>query len=591
MGAGLRTGRTLGYRAAARLGCLSSLCACHKTKGQAAIVARPQPKPRKPISINVKGACWAFQVMSTAYAPCAFLALGVAITYFERNGFAVAMTVASDAHGLPQSVKGDMMSLFFSTYLSTHLVGGALARQVGGLLMLRRMTAVWALCALVSPFHPSALPALRLCRLGIGLSQGFVFPALHTLLSEMTTARTRGRVVSLVVSSIYLGSAFSMVTSPTIVALYGSAAQSRAAGALALGWLALSACVRWPGHDASRVLRLRTSRGGACERDGRCSWASDVPWLRMASSPAVLVMMASSFTFHLVVFFLQSWTPTFVLVVLKEALRGPGASQLAQAAPWLLMYAVAVVAGSCSDAAAARLGIRAARKLVCAAGLLSCAPCLILVPHARSAPELYALSALVLMAAGFSRGGWSINHIDIGPAYAGVLQGYAGTAGNLAGVVATRLPGRLLSADATDRAVWHLMFRMLAALCVLTAVCFLAFAEGEVLFHEGHCQAAGSGAPARGASDAPSEGEGDDLEGSAERGGAARKGSTSSYCAAFRTSSESTASRCQRRSGGTVHSESAGRSDDGAGPDGASQEAEPLSEPEGEHVELLAARR
>ncbi|KAG8458197.1 hypothetical protein KFE25_011728 [Diacronema lutheri] len=424
------------------------------------------------------------RVMLTNHAACAYLALGVMITYFERNGFAVAITAASDSLGYPQSVKGNIMSLFFVTYLSTHIVGGALARRYGGLFMLRRMTAGWALLALISPFEPGSLALLRICRLGIGMTQGFVFPALHTLLAEMTTPATRGRVVSLVVSSIYLGSAVSMVSSPTLVALHGPASQTRAAATLALAWLAMSTVVPWPATDRERVLRLASSQSVAQEQGGRCAWAADVPWLSMARHPAVLAMMFASFTSHVVVFFMMSWVPTFVTVVLGQSLSGSGLSQAAQAAPWLLMYAVAVAAGSASDALAARIGIRTARKAVCVLGMLSCAPSLLLVPYARTPAELSALSALVLMTSGFSRGGWSINHLDIGPAFAGVLQGYAGTMGNFAGVVATRLPGWMLSSDATDRAVWHRIARVFATLCVLAGGAFALFAEGDIIFRE-----------------------------------------------------------------------------------------------------------
>lgn len=551
---------------------------------------------------------------STDYAACAYLAVGVGITYFERNGFAVAITVASDALGYPQSVKGNMMSLFFATYLSTHLVGGALARRYGGLFMLRRMTAGWAFCALVSPFSAGSLTTLRLCRLGIGLTQGFVFPALHTLLSDMTTPSTRGRVVSVVVSAIYLGSAFSMVTSPTIVALYGPVAQTRAAALLAFVWLGLSAFITWPDDDRARVLRLHTSHQSAAVRaksaaspccDSHallglgCSWASDVPWLRMARSPAVLAMMFSSFTFHLITFFLMSWTPTFVTVILKGSLRTAGAGQLAQAAPWLLMYGVAVAAGSISDAAAARLGIRAARKLVCASGLLCCAPCLLLVPHATTTTQMFLLSALVLMTAGFSRGGWSINHLDIGPAFAGVLQGYAGTMGNFAGVVATRLPGYLLSDNVSDLSVWHLMFRALAALCVGTGVVFLLFAEGEVLFREGH-RVPGSDASAPPDCQLQAEDVEDEDE-DEEEGGYGGTGSSGkrvesrpghSPSARFPSDGkvvlDSSAARHRHANGGST---GAGGSRETVPSDSADLLGGDAMSEEGEHIELLARRR
>jgi ACS family sodium-dependent inorganic phosphate cotransporter len=413
---------------------------------------------------------------------CVYLGAGALITYFERNGFAIAITVAAQEHGYPEHLKGNLMSYFFITYLSTHLVGGALARRLGGLYMLRRMTAVWVAISYMESFAPEYISLLTLCRLGMGMSQGFVFPAIHTLLSEMTDKATRGRIVSLVVSSIYLGSAVSMVVSPSIIHHFGPSAQTKAASAAGALWLAMSALIAWP-DESARTARLRVEgidkKAARKGSEAPCSWAADVPWVQMATHPAVLVMMFSSFTFHLVIFVLMSWTPTFMSAVLKEGLRSSGS---VKAMPWVLMFIVAVVAGAASDALALGVGIRRARKAVCAAGLLSAVPMLVLTPYASSSTELFCFLALTLMTAGFSRGGWSINHLDIGPAYAGVLQGYAGTMGNLSGVVATAVIGWILSDNVDNVDAWHRIFGLLAVLCVLAAILFLAFAEGDVLF-------------------------------------------------------------------------------------------------------------
>jgi ACS family sodium-dependent inorganic phosphate cotransporter len=440
--------------------------------------------------------------MAANYGACAFLALGAAINYFERNGFAIALTAASQTHGYPEKLKGDLMSYFYATYLSTHIVGGALARRHGGLLVLRRTTALWAAISFIQAFGPQDVRMLSLYRLAIGAAQGFVFPATHTLLGEMTEPRTRGRVVSLAVSSMYLGSSVSMIASPAIVGAMGPAAQTRAAAFLACGWLLGSTLVSWP-DESGRIGRLETQARKASSYGAGglgCGWATDIPWVGMAVHPAVRAMMLSSFVFHLVVFFLMSWTPTFVSAVLKEQL---GSSGPIKAVPWLFMFGVAIAAGAASDAVAARVGVRRARKLICAAGLFGCVPMLVAMPYARTSTELFALSSLVLMTSGFSRGGWSINHLDIGPAFAGVLQGYSGTLGNLAGVVSTAVAGRMLSHDASDRDAWHQIFRLLAVLCVLAGLNFIMYAEGDVIFGEQSAQYHASGDGASSADEAP----------------------------------------------------------------------------------------
>ncbi len=46
--------------------------------------------------------------------------------------------------------------------------------------------------------------------------------------------------------------------------------------------------------------------------------------------------------------------------------------------------------------------------------------------------------------AGFSRGGFSVNHMDIAPKYAGPLMGISNTAGTLAGEPQVEAPSLLL---------------------------------------------------------------------------------------------------------------------------------------------------
>lgn len=55
------------------------------------------------------------------------------------------------------------------------------------------------------------------------------------------------------------------------------------------------------------------------------------------------------------------------------------------------------------------------------------------LPGAKSVPGGVAAITSVLALAGFARGGFSVNHMDIAPKYAGVLMGISNTAGTLAG--------------------------------------------------------------------------------------------------------------------------------------------------------------
>jgi ACS family sodium-dependent inorganic phosphate cotransporter len=53
-----------------------------------------------------------------------------------------------------------------------------------------------------------------------------------------------------------------------------------------------------------------------------------------------------------------------------------------------------------------------------------------LMPIASGTLRGIAATTLTLGALGFSRGGFSVNHMDIAPKYAGVVMGISNTAGN-----------------------------------------------------------------------------------------------------------------------------------------------------------------
>ena len=67
------------------------------------------------------------------------------------------------------------------------------------------------------------------------------------------------------------------------------------------------------------------------------------------------------------------------------------------------------------------------------AGFLGAAVALMFMPRARTVTGGVTATTCALGLAGFARGGFSVNHMDIAPKYAGILMGISNTAGTLAG--------------------------------------------------------------------------------------------------------------------------------------------------------------
>lgn len=126
-----------------------------------------------------------------------------------------------------------------------------------------------------------------------GMPQGFVIPAVHTVLAGWIPPAERARAVSLTTSGLYLGSAVAMLLLPSVAASFGPAALVRLVGCLGLAWLALwrltlrsvqrrLAAASMPLHSAGGAGNGDAS-GKATVKQGR---PAATPWRAMMAHPA-----------------------------------------------------------------------------------------------------------------------------------------------------------------------------------------------------------------------------------------------------------------------------------------------------------------
>jgi hypothetical protein len=75
------------------------------------------------------------------------------------------------------------------------------------------------------------------------------------------------------------------------------------------------------------------------------------------------------------------------------------------------------------------------------AGFWGAGLALLAMPMARSVTAGLTATSATLGLAGFARGGFSVNHMDIAPRHAGVVMGISNTAGTVAGKLPFNGPG------------------------------------------------------------------------------------------------------------------------------------------------------
>jgi len=412
--------------------------------------------------------------------------LATLVMYMERVGFSIAFTELAKSAELDESMKGTVLSAFFWGYALSQVPGGAAAQRYGGRVMLLLSFALWSTVSVVTPTDARHAWVIVFARVAIGVAQGFLIPSVHTVLSQWIPPHERAKAVSLATSGMYLGSAAAMWVLPSVAATFGASSLLLVDGGVGYAWLAMwmavgreiphrETVIPLSNHDSSAKTAATKGRPGA------------TPWGRMMASPAVWAIVISNFSFHYSVYVVMNWLPTYFSSLLQVELHSLG---MMKTLPYVTMFVMSNVGGWAGDWFIHRLkmSVASGRKLVNTLGFIGAACCLMLMPAAGGVLPGIAATTLSLGALGFSRGGFSVNHMDIAPKYAGVVMGISNTAGTLSGVIGVAVTGVILDWGGGAAAIggWYAAHAAAAALLLFAMVVFNVFAQGERLFDVEH---------------------------------------------------------------------------------------------------------
>ncbi|KAJ0669083.1 putative major facilitator superfamily, MFS transporter superfamily [Helianthus annuus] len=418
------------------------------------------------------------------------------VCYIERVGFSIAYTVAADAEGVSQSSKGTILSTFYYGYALSQVPGGWVAQKIGGRRVLLFSFILWSLtCALV-PLDPNKVFTLITARLLVGVSQGFIFPSIHTVLAQWVPPHERSRSVSLTTSGMYLGAAMGMLLLPSLVKFKGPQSVFLAEAALGGMWSLL-----WFkfASDPPRSQHPKAAASGFGEsllpvKDGQSqrtktdkNQMTQIPWRRIFFSLPVWAIVANNFTFHYALYVLMNWLPTYFELGLGSSLQEMGSSKMM---PYLNMFLFSNIGGVIADHVITKriMSVTNTRKVLNTVGFLVSSFALIAIPHFRTPDGVVLCSSLALGFLALGRAGFAVNHMDIAPRYAGIVMGVSNTAGTLAGIIGVGLTGQLLEAskakdsDLSSPESWKMVFFIPGLICILSSFVFLIFSTGERIF-------------------------------------------------------------------------------------------------------------
>lgn len=434
----------------------------------------------------------------------AMMFLSTCICYMERVGFSLAYTAAAAEMGMDEASKGLILSAFFYGYVLSQVPGGWAAHRLGARRVLLAAFLLWSGVSAFTPTRATALIPVVIARFLIGVGQGLIFPAIHTILAQWVPPHQRSRAVSLTTSGMYLGAALAMLFLPPLLRLAGPHSvflcEAAVGVAWALLWIIFSsepprselAKASAAGFGVSfpvymQPLPISSLEANVNSRSLDMKKRDAIPWRHIMLSLPVWAIVINNFTFHYALYVLMNWLPTYFSQGLGVSLENLGVSKMV---PYLNMFIFSNIGGVIADYLIIRriLSVTRTRKVLNTGGFVAAALALFMMLGVRSPSTAIFLTSVCLGLCALSRAGFAVNHMDIAPRHAGILMGISNTAGTLAGIVGVGLTGWILeSAKAknipmSDSKSWTMVFVTPALLCIFSAFIFLAFATGERIF-------------------------------------------------------------------------------------------------------------
>ncbi|HQT77125.1 MAG TPA: MFS transporter, partial [Rhodopila sp.] len=237
----------------------------------------------------------------------------VSINYIDRASLSVAMPIISKEFQITPAIQGVLLSSFFWTYCFMQIPGGLLADRYLPRAVIAGATILWGTFAALGAAATGWVTML-LTRLGLGLSEGPIYPAGAKLIAMWMTPVERGRAAALLDGGAPLGTALgSLIIAGLIAALdsWRLAFLVAGLGTIACGVFAWLYIRNHPHqHDAvNDIERQHIEDGLAHAAAGQGENPTIGAILR---TPSVWLLFVGWFCFNSLWYGFLTWVPSFL---------------------------------------------------------------------------------------------------------------------------------------------------------------------------------------------------------------------------------------------------------------------------------------
>ena len=387
------------------------------------------------------------------------LVVAVFINYIDRGNLSVSTKEIMGELKLDAGQMGLLASAFFATYAVSQLLAGWLVERYSVKHVLGIGYLVWSIATAMTGYA-SGLASLFAFRLILGLGEAVAYPAFSKILARDYTESERGKANGLIDAGSKLGPALSTLLGGLIVAHWGWRALFLILGYGALVWLPF--WYLWAPDDKPASASERATAAGYVPTT-----------LELLTTKSVWGSFFGLFAINYGWYFMITWFPYY----LREVRHFSVERMAVLGSLPFLMIAITATAGGFLTDRIIRQGTSPtkARKSFIIFGLLMNT---LLLPAGMAESDLVSM-ALFLLACfcfGFATcNHWAVTQTIAGPGAAGKWTGFQNAFGNLAGVIAPWLTGKIVQKTGS----FYLAFVAVAVVVVAGALSY-AFIIGRV---------------------------------------------------------------------------------------------------------------
>jgi ACS family sodium-dependent inorganic phosphate cotransporter-like MFS transporter 5 len=313
---------------------------------------------------------------------------------------------------------------------------------------------------------------------GYMASKGVTFPAMHAMWSSWAPPLERSTLLSISYAGAQLGTVISLPLSGLICYYMNWTYIFYFFGIIGILWFILWIWLVSDTPETHKTISHYEKQYILSSLKNQLSSQKSVPWKSILKSLPLWAIVVAHFSYNWTFYTLLTLLPTYMKDILRFNVQENGfLSALPYFGCWLCM----ILSGKAADNLRVKWNFSAlsVRRIFTIIGMIG--PAIFLVAAGFTGCD-YSLAVVFLTISttlgGFCSSGFSINHLDIAPSYAGILLGVTNTFATIPGMVGPGI-AKSLTPDNTVRE-WQIVFCIAAAIDVFGAIFFTIFAKGEV---------------------------------------------------------------------------------------------------------------